>query len=199
MKIIQVEQGSPEWHSCKVGIPSASNFDKIVDSKGLPSKQQKKYLNQLAGEKILGYAEETYQNAAMIRGIELEEQAREVYSFITGNEVGQVGFCITEGKTIYGASPDGVIGTNGLLEIKCPQLSTHVDYLLANELPIEYWQQTQGQLLVTGRKWVDFFSYYPGLNPLLIRVLPDGKFIKPLKIEIELFCEQLEEVIAKIR
>jgi len=199
MKIIQVDQGSPEWHSCKVGIPSSSNFDKIVDSKGLPSKQQKKYLNQLAGEKILGYAEGTYQNAAMIRGIELEAQAREVYSFITDQEVEQVGFCITEGKTIYGASPDGIIGKEGLLEIKCPQLSTQVDYLLANELPIEYWQQTQGQLLVTGRKWVDFFSFYPGLNPLLIRVLPDEKFVKSLKIELELFCEQLEELVAKIR
>ena len=196
MKIIDCIQGTPEWYAAKCGIPSASSFDKIITTKGEPSKQRTKYLYQLAGESITGISEESYTNGNMQRGKIMEDEARQFYTLITGQEVVQVGFCLAEGA---GASPDGLVGEPGALEVKCPLLATHVGYLLDNTLPTEYFQQTQGQLLVTGREWVDFMSYYPGLKPLIIRVMPDEKFIKALKIELELFCAELKDIINKIK
>lgn len=196
MKIIECVQGTPEWFAAKCGMPSASNFDKILCVDGKVSKQRTKYLNQLAGETITGIAEETYQNATMLRGKEMEAEARQLYQLINNVEVQEVGFCLANG---YGASPDGLVGEKGLLEIKCPTIAVHVGYLLDNALPVEYFQQIQGQLLVTGREWVDFMSYYPGLKPLIIRIARDKKFLSILKKELEIFCAELKEVIKKIR
>jgi len=196
MKIIDCLQNSEAWYAAKCGIPSSSEFDKLVTTSGKPSKQREKYMFRLAGERLLGHSEEFYQNAAMLRGKEVEAEARQYYEFITGQEVKQVGFCLADG---YGASPDGLIGDDGLLEIKCPILSTHIYYLIKNELPSDYIQQVEGQLLVTGRKWVDFLSYYPGLKPLLIRVKRDEDFIKALKIELKIFCQELDELTEKLR
>jgi len=199
MRIIECVQNSPEWFAARCGIPTSSNFDKIITADGKPSKQRQKYLYQLAGERSAGKAEETYQNAAMLRGIEMEDEARKLYEVITGGTVIQVGLCITEGKTIYAASPDGLFKDDGLVEIKCPLIYTHVSYLLNGGLVEDYFQQLQGQLLVTGRKWVEIMSYYPGLKPLLVPVNRDEKFLKALKIELEIFCGELEEVTAKIK
>lgn len=196
MRIIDCVQGTPEWFAARCGVPSASNFDLLLCADGKVSKQRTKYLWQLAGETITGIAEETYQSAAMQRGKEMEAEARDLYSLITGQEVREVGFCLADG---FGASPDGFVGEKGLLEIKCPKLATHVGYLLDNILPVDYFQQTQGQLLVTGREWCDFFSYYPGLKPLIVRVTPDKKFQGLLKAELEKLCVELKEIIKKIK
>lgn len=199
MRIIDVPQNSPEWLAVRRGVPSASAFDMIVTTKGEPSKQRQKYLYRLAGEQVSGIVEETYQNGAMLRGKEMEDEARQLYSLINGVEVQQVGFCVADGDFAYGASPDGLVGEDGCLEIKCPQMATHVGYLLENVLPLEYFQQTQGQLLVTGMKWVDFMSYYPGLKPLIIRVNPDKKFQQALRAELEKFCVELKQITERIK
>lgn len=196
MKIINCEQGSLEWFEARLGIPSSSNFDKIITTAGKPSKQREKYMYRLAGESVSGVLEESYQNAAMLRGIEMEDEAKQLYTLITGNEVTEVGFCVEEG---YGASPDGLIAEKGCLELKCPLVATHVGYLLANKLPTDYFQQVQGQLLVTGREWADFMSYSPGLKPMIVRVNRDETFINALKIELAVFCEELRVVIGKIK
>ena len=198
MKILEFEQRSPEWFAIRCGKPSASNFDKIVTMDGKPSKQREKYLYQLAGEKVSGIAEETYQNAAMLRGIELEDEARKLYEAITENTVSKVGFCLSDCEE-YGASPDGIVGEKGLLEIKCPAISTHVCYLLQNKLPSDYFQQTQGQLLVTGKEWVDFVSHYPGIKPLVIRVTRNEEFLSALMSELKSFCKELNEIVIKIK
>ena len=196
MEIINVVQGTPEWFEARRGIPSSSNFDKIVTTAGKPSKQKEKYMYKLAGEKVSGISEETYQNATMQRGSEMEAEARQLYELTKGVEVQEVGFCIEGG---YGASPDGLVASEGLVEIKCPLVATHVGYLLKNKLPTDYFQQTQGQLLVTGREWVDFMSYYPGLRPLLIRVERDEVFLKALRIELEVFVSELKDTIERIK
>ncbi len=196
MKVIDCIQGTPEWFAARCGVPSASNFDMLITTKGEPSKQRQKYLYRLAGETITGIAEESYTNAAMERGKVMEAEARQLYQLITGEEVKEVGFCLVEG---YGASPDGLVGDVGCIEIKCPNMATHVGYLLDNVLPTDYFQQTQGQLLVTGRKWCDFVSYYPGLKPLIIRVTRDEKFLKALQVELELFISELKTVVQKIK
>jgi len=192
-------QGTPEWRKARAGIPTSSSFDMIITTAGMPSKQKQKYLYALAAERITGAKEEHYQNEAMQRGIQMEEEARNMYELITGNTVDLVGICYPDAKKSYGSSPDGLVGDDGLLEIKCPLSYTHVGYLMEGVLPTDYIQQTQGQLLVTGRKWVDFFSYYPGLKPLLIKVKPDEKFLKALRIELEVFVSELNEITEKLR
>jgi hypothetical protein len=194
--IIDCVQGSPEWHKARVGIPSASNFDMIVTTTGARSKQREKYLYKLAGEFIIGTPEETYQNAAMQRGLELESEARTLYELITGQICSTTGFWLSDG---FGCSPDGIVAENGGFEAKCPTLAVHVGYLLDNKLPTEYFQQVQGSLLVTGREWWDFMSYYPGMKPLIVRVFPDKVFLKALRIELELVVEDLKTIIERIK
>jgi hypothetical protein len=196
MKIINCDQGSEDWFKVKHGIPSASSFDKIVTTKGDRSKQREKYLYQLAGERVIGKTEETYQNDNMLRGIELEDEARKLYELISDKEATRTGFFLADG---YGCSPDGIVEPMGLLEIKCPILATHVGYLVDYKLPMEYFQQVQGQLLVTGRQWCDFMSYYPELRPLIIHVNRNEEFIEKLKAELELFCIELNQVVDKIK
>lgn len=198
MRVIDCVQRSDEWFQARAGIPTASNFDKIVTSKGEPSKQRDKYLYQLAGEFVTGASSEKYQNANMVRGNELEAEARECYSFYREVEVLEVGFCKHE-EFEFGASPDGLVGDKGLVQIKCPIISTHVGYLLDNKLPTDYVQQVQGELLVTGRDWSDFISYYPSMKPLIIRVERDEVFLKKLETELRIFCEELKNVIERIK
>lgn len=197
MKILDVPQGSLEWHQARLGRPTASNFDNLVTSIGAQSKQRQKYMYKLAGERVSGVVEESYQNANMLRGTATEEEARKFYEFTTGEVVTKVGFCLSDcGR--YGASPDALVGEEGLLEIKCPTLAVHVEYLLEGKLPTAYIQQTQGQLFVTGRKWSDFLSYYAGLKPLLIRVTPDVAFHQALASELNGFCGELKQIIERI-
>ncbi len=199
MIIENVAQGSAEWKHVRLGIPTSSNFNKIITIKGEPSKQRQKYMYQLAAERITGVKEDTYTNAIMERGIMIEAEARNMYEFITENEVEQIGFCYHSDKKLWGCSPDGLIGDDGVLELKSPLSHTHVGYLLSGKLPTDYFQQTQGQILVTGRKYVDFFSFYPGLSPLLIRVEPDKTFLGALEAELEIFCKELDEITEKLR
>jgi len=199
MIIVEMEQRSPEWLAARCGIPTASNFDKIITTKGEPSKQAQKYLYQLAGERVTGFQEETYQNGAMQRGIEMEAEAIEFYELVKDVKVQRVGICYPNEDKKFSCSPDGLVGDKGLIEIKCPMLATHVGYLLADDMPSDYFQQVQGQLLVTGREWCDFLSYSPGLKPLLIRVMRDEPFLKKLEAELAAFCQQLETIVKKIK
>ena len=199
MIIENVVQGTPEWQKERVGIPTASCFDKIITVKGERSKQRTKYMYQLAAERITGIKENGYQNAVMERGIQMEDEARKMYELMTGYTVTTVGVCYPDEQKRYGCSPDGLIGEEGLVEIKCPTSAIHVGYLLGGVLPTDYVQQCQGQLLVTGRKWVDFFSFYPGLKPLLVKVKPDKKFLHSLQVELEIFCKELDAITEKIR
>jgi hypothetical protein len=197
MRIIECEQLSPEWIAARCGIPTASAFDKIVTSKGERSTQRQKYMYQLAGERVAGAPEETYQNGAMQRGILLEPEARSFYELVTGQEVRKVGFCLADGEK-FGCSPDGFVGTDGLLQIKCPSLAVHVGYLLGGKLPTDYFQQVHGEIFVTGREWSDFMSYYPGVKPFIVRVTRDGAFNALLHSELQAFCTELEETIKRI-
>ncbi len=199
MIVKDVEQNTPEWEKARTGMPTSSNFDEIITTRCTPSKQKQKFMYQLAAERITGVKEETYKNAIMLRGIEMEPEARSMYELLTGNEVTTVGICYLNKKKLFGCSPDGLVGEDGLIEIKCPTSAVHVSYLLANGFPKDYFQQLQGQLFVTGRKWVDFFSYYPGIKPLLFKVMPDRWFIKALETELEAFCKELDEVTERLK
>jgi len=198
MRIINCQQQTDEWYQARLGIPTASSFDKIIMASGKASTQREKYLYKLAGEILSGKTEETFQTQAMARGCELEQEAREFYSFFTNNEIYQVGLCLHD-ELNAGASPDGLIDNNGLVEIKCPSMSVHVEYLAGGKLPSAYFQQVQGQLFITGRQWCDFISYYPGIKPFLIRVEPDTQFHDLLAVELLIFCNDLVKLTEKLR
>ena len=167
MIISEHEQGTDEWMQERIGIPTASNFDKIFTTTLKPSSTSKTYLNTLLAEWMLGEKEEIKQSEWMLRGIELEAEAREAFEFVTGYRADQVGLCYRDEQKLVGASPDGIIKTKNvlfaavdgrhlvcqetdaeLLELKCPKASTQVGYMLSGGLPSTYFQQCHGQLYV---------------------------------------------------
>jgi len=192
-------QLSKEWFREKAGVPSASNFDKIVTSKGEPSKQSVKYLYQLAGENIVGLKTETYQNEAMKRGVVLEAEARNLFAMVHDVSVRQVGLIYKDARKTCLCSPDGIIGEEAGLEIKCPLIHTHVSYLLKGELPTDYIQQVQGSMMVTGFSSWWFESYFPGLPPLILKIERDNIFIEKLEKELNRFVEDLAITIKKLK
>ena len=201
MIILDHEQGTEEWFKSKLGVPSASNFSKIIckDKKGawVRSSQAKLYMYKLAAEIITEEREDTYKNNAMDRGNELESLARLHYEMVTGYDVTQVGFCLHD--TIKcGCSPDGLINPDGGLEIKCGIGSTQVKRILEDKLPSDYFVQVQGSLFVSDRKWWDFEAYHPKFKSLIVRVCPDLEFHEALKFELTKFNAELDELVEKI-
>jgi len=197
MRIVDCEQRTDEWYKARLGIPSASNFGKIVDGSGKPSKSQKDYLNRLAAERITGVREETHTSAAMQTGIYREDLSRGVYAMTYEVTVEEVGFCLS-GCERWGCSPDGLVGENGLVELKNPLGKTAVGYLRSGKLPSIYFQQVEGQLLVTKREWCDFVTYYPGLPLFVVRVERDEEFLARLEDELNLFCDKLDKVCKEL-
>lgn len=195
MKIVSEEQYSPEWWEARRGLPTASNFKKIVTAvKGDYSKQAVDYACELVSQMYdPSYGEiDDYKSAAMKNGTLLEPEARAFYEFDRGMDVTQVGLCVTEDGR-FGTSPDGLIGDEGALEVKSVIGPTQVKYLSAGTLPNEHKAQCHGHLYVTGREWCDFFSYSPGLPPLLLRVTPDA-FTHRLGECLERFHAELSAV-----
>ena len=198
MRIIECEQGTPEWLQARLGIPSASSYAKLVTTTGKASAQATAYINQLVAERITGEPTFFQVTDPMQRGMDLEPQARTAYEMETGNLVIQVGFLMHD-TLQAGASPDGLIGQNGGLEIKCPSAHTHVEYLRDGDLPIKYFQQVQGCLWISGRDWWDFMSYHPKMEPLIVRVFRDEEFIKALECAVIEAVQMIEILTMKFR
>ena len=198
MIIHEVEQGSPAWHELRAGIPTASEFSKIVTpAKWQPSEQAAGYMNRLVAELLLGHPLDSVGTEAMERGSDLEEKAALAYELKTGFETVKVGF-VTNDEGTFGASPDRFVGEDGLLEIKCPLPGTHVGYCLSRSIEKEKLPQIMGQLLVTGRKWCDIMSYCPGLPRIIIRVERDEEKIAILKAALEEFHVRKLDARAKL-
>ena len=199
MKVYSMDQGTEEWFACKIGIPSAGSMDKIVTPTGKKSTQYKQYMYRLAGEIMTGqYQGNTYTNPAMERGTEMEAEARQVYELRTGVTVSQIGFCVRDDE-LAGCSPDGLVGDDGGLEIKCPLVNTHVEYLLAGGMPTKYRSQVQTSLFVTGREWWDFMSYFPGMDPVVERITPDPVFQKMLAETLTEFQKDLTATLEQLK
>lgn len=179
MKIHQVVQGTPAWLRLRAGIPTSSEFSSILTPSGKLSTSCSGYMYVLLAEWILGRPLEQYESQFMIRGQQLEDDAVAAYEFDAEVETQPVGFVTNDDGTI-GASPDRLVGDDGLLEIKCPLAQTHVGYMLTGSIEDKFRPQLQGQLYVTERKWVDIFSYHPELAPKVIRVHRDEKYIETL-------------------
>lgn len=157
----EIIQGSEAWHLLRIGKVTASRIADVLSKgrNGAESAGVRNYRSQLVCERLTGAREETYINAAMMRGTELEPLARECYEFIKGVEVNQTAFVDHPTVLMSGCSPDGLTNDDGLIEIKCPNTATHIDYLLNNVVPSDYIPQMMWQMACTGRKYCDFVSY----------------------------------------
>jgi len=195
-----LEQGTPEWFAEKIGKPSASDFNKILTSTGKISESRKGYLYQLAAEAITGESEQTHSSPHMTRGTEMEGESHCFFELATGITVRKTGVCYPDDKKLYLCSPDGLcVEEQAGLEMKNPMAKTHVKYLLDNKLPTDYFCQVHGSLAVTGLDYWYFLSYYPNMQPLLLRVEPDVKWIDKFEVEIVSFVEELNEITKKLR
>lgn len=201
MQIIKgIDQGSEEWLKLRLGVATASNFDKIITPTGKESAQFEKYALELATQTLVSEPDSTFKNEAMQRGNALEPLARQLYQETTLNFVDEITMFKSDCGN-FGYSPDGLIGEDGLLEIKCPLATTHLKYLIDNKLPSEYIPQVQGGLLVSGRKWCDFVSYHPNFkerNMLIIRVERDEEFIAKLRDGIDKTIKLRDQILAKL-
>lgn len=180
---IKVIQGSEAWHEARMGRFTASKFAKVMA--GESTATYKDLIALTAAEIISGATEDDYSSAAMERGVELEPEAAAAYAKLTGADITESGLIIPDEDDLLhdwvGVSPDRIVHPDGILEIKCPLMKTHINYLLAGRMPNEYKWQVQGQLMVTGADWCDFFSYHPDMKPFLLRVYPDKEMIYELK------------------
>lgn len=200
-----IEQGTDAWLEIKCGKVSASKIADVL-SKGKGKEEAagtRNYRAQLVCERLTGTVEETYCNEAMQRGTELEPIARECYEFLKGVTVEQVAFVDHPTVDMAGASPDGLVGDDGLIEIKCPNSANHIDYLLANATPAQYIKQMMWQMACTGRQWCDFVSYDPRLPEELqlfvVRLHRDDAMIAEMEAAVTSFNESVEKMIEDIR
>lgn len=191
----EFEQGSDEWCEIKLGVVSTSNFDKVLNQgtgRGL-------FMRKLVAERLTGTSQVGYSDKNMETGKELEGFAREHYKDLKGCQVEQVGFIKRDDWV--GASPDGLVGAEGLIEIKCPIPSTHIENILKAKMPACYIPQVQGQLWVIEREWCDWISYCPFIKdrPFFnTRIFRDEKYIKVLEIAVGEFVTEMKEMIGKI-
>jgi putative phage-type endonuclease len=195
MRIIECEQQSDEWFSARLGKVTASHFKDVLNKKS----GRETYMMRLLAERITRIREESYSNKYMEDGVELEPEAREHYEWITDNEVEQVGF--VEATEDVGCSPDGLIGMDGMLEIKCPKVTTHLGYIIKGVLPASYKAQVQGQLWVCSRQWCDFVSYAPDYEkqPMFrVRVERDEAYLSLLSAAVATFVTELHELEKKL-
>jgi hypothetical protein len=193
MKIHQCIQGTPEWLHLRAGIPTASEFDKIITPGGKPSKSEESYRYRLLAERCMGHPCAEYISLWMQRGSQMEIDAVRFYELQTDIKTIPVGFITNDSETV-GASPDRLVGEDGLLEIKVPAEHTHMGYLLASGGAYEaYKVQVQGQLWVTDRLWVDVLSFHPELPPAMIHIERDEDFINKIESLVIAFSHELEK------
>lgn len=194
-----MEQRTPEWRRARTGIPTASNFKKIITASGAPSDSAQGYMCRLIGERLLGRSlEEPIDHIKWVRhGIEFEDEAAAGFEAISNERVEPVGFVPAEDGR-WGCSPDRLIaGKNAALEIKCPSPWKHIEYTLYGPGK-DYKQQVQGLMLVGGYDMCYFFSYFPGMPSKIWKYERDENFILKLRAALILFSKNLEREIEKI-
>jgi putative phage-type endonuclease len=200
-----MQQGSEEWHAARLGRITASRVHDIVAQtrSGGYTTGRKNYMAELVCERLTGKRAEQYVSAAMAYGIECEPEARFAYALQTGAEIEEVGFIDHPTIAMCGASPDGLIGTHGLVEIKCPNSAQHIDILLTAKIDPAYIDQMQFQMAVTGRQWCDFVSFDKRLpEPMQIHmqhIVRDDKHIAKLELEVTQFLIDLDATVDLLR
>ena len=198
-----ITQRSADWFEIRCGKLTASRIkDVMAKTKSGYSASRKNYMADLVCERLTGVKADGYMNHAMQRGVEVEPEARQAYEIETFQAVIETGFYICSDIPESGASPDGLIGDDGLVEIKCPNTATHIDTLLTGTIDQGYIYQMQWQMYATGRKWCDFVSYDnrlpENLRLFIKRVERDDKLIEEIKGEVIKFLAELNETVEKL-
>ena len=196
-------QGSPEWHQARLGKVTASRISDVAAKiKTGWGASRAKYMGELIAESLTPEPTPSYTNAAMQHGTDTEPQAAAAYAFYTDAELELVGFVDHPKIDQAGCSPDRLIGKDGLVEIKCPQPSTHIDTLLGRSIPKKYIDQMQWQMACTKRKWCDFVSFDPRMPPetqlFIQRVERDKERIKDLEEMVVDFLAEMNEKIDRL-
>ena len=199
-----VTQGSEAWHLMRVGKITASRINDVVAMiKTGEAATRADYRIELVCERLTGKPTEGFTNSHMERGIELEPFARSAYEIATSTFVEQVAFIDHPRLKNTGASPDGLVGNDGLIEIKCPSVKTHIKTLVDKKAPSKYMNQMQWQMACTKRLWVDFVSYCPELPEnmqlFIKRVERDNGIIAELEAKVLEFDEEVEAVIQQLK
>lgn len=199
----EIIQGSPEWFAIRLGKVTASRVaDVVAKTKTGWGASRANYMADLIAERLTGETMPAFANAAMQWGTEQEPNARAAYEFRTDTEILPVGFVIHPAIHDSGASPDGLIGTDGMAEFKCPNTSTHIETLLTKSIPGKYITQMQWQMACAGRQWCDFVSYDPrmpeAMRMFIQRTERDDKMIATLEADVWAFLDEMAEKIAQL-
>lgn len=199
-----MKQGTPEWFAERLGKVTASRVsDVLAKIKTGEAAARSNYRAELVAQRLTGYMEEGFTNAAMQHGNEYEKFARAQYEIKKDVMVDEIGFVSHPVIEWAGASPDGLIGDDGLIEIKCPNTATHIDYMLAGKAPSKYIPQMVWQLACTGRKWCDFVSFDPRMPEemqlFIVRFDRNDEQIAETEAEVRKFLTEVESTISKLR
>jgi putative phage-type endonuclease len=199
-----MEQRSNEWFAARLGKVTASRVaDVVAKTKSGYSASRANYMAQLVVERMTNKQAESYSNAAMEWGTEQEPLARAAYEAEVDVLVEEVGMIDHPTVEMSGASPDGLVGDDGLVEIKCPTTATHIDTLMGEQAPKKYYDQMQWQMACTGRKWCDFVSFDPrmpeGLQLFVKRVERDDEYIAMLESEVATFLQEVSDKVNKLK
>ena len=198
-----IEQGSNDWHLLRLGKVTASRVADVL-SKGRSgeSASRKNYRTELVVQRLTGQPGESFTNAAMEWGTATEPMARVAYEVEKQQFVEQVAFVDHPSIEWFGCSPDGIVG-DGLIEIKCPNSSTHIEYLTDDKPPAKYVPQMQCQMAVTGAKWCDFVSFDPrlpeDLQLFVVRLERDDEYIEAMEAEVKKFLSEVDEMFTKLK
>ena len=198
-----MEQRTEEWFAARCGKVTASRVaDIVAKTKTGYSASRENYLAQLVCERMTGKPAESYSNSAMQWGVDQEVYARSAYELAKDVLVQEVGFVVHPNIENAGASPDGLVGEFGLVEIKCPNTATHIQTLLDQKVPDKYNIQMQWQMCTTGRQWCDFASFDPrmeeGLQLFIKRVEYHPLYVAELEKEVINFLMDVEDKIRKL-
>ena len=197
-------QGSEAWHLARLGKVTASRVaDVIARTKSGPAASRKTYLAELVAERLTGQPADSYRNPAMVWGLDTEPQARAAYEFFRDEIVEEVGFIAHPTIALAGASPDGLVGHHGMVEIKCPNTATHIDTLLTGAIAGRYVTQMQWQMACADRRWCDYVSFDPRMPiDLQLFVKPvqrDEAAIRELETAVTEFLAELDAKVAALR
>jgi putative phage-type endonuclease len=197
-------QGTTEWHEARCGRVTASRIaDVTARTKTGWGASRKNYAAELIAERLTGIPAQGFTNAAMQWGIDTEPQARAAYEFFRDEAVQEVGLVTHPTIPMSSASPDGLVGEDGMIEIKCPNTATHIDTLLAKSIAGKYVKQMQWQMACAGRQWVDFVSFDPRmpehLRLFVERVERDDEQISEIEKAVREFLAEIDETIAALR
>jgi putative phage-type endonuclease len=199
-----MEQGTEEWKKERLGKVTASRLaDVMARTKSGWSASRANYAAQLIVARLTGVHGETFTNAAMQWGIDTEPKARIMYELMTDNAVSQIAYVNHPTIKMSGCSPDGLIGPDGLIEIKCPNTSTHIDFLLGEPIDDKYMKQMQWQMACTERAWCDFVSFDPRMpakmQMKIVRVPRDDLLIHDYGVAVEAFLAEIDAKIERLR